>query len=786
MATQMNMTREVEFQDLGNSAFPVPKTSEMVDRRQRNSEQEAEENGSQDGLDEGRKSAGSDEDDESLDPDADTFKILIATDNHIGYMEKDPIRGTDSYDAFEEILKQAQANEVDMLLLGGDLFHDNKPSRRCMHTTMTLLRQYCLGERPCKLAFLSDQKENFNDRFGTVNYQDPNYNIGIPVFSIHGNHDDPTGDGGLCALDLLSVAGLVNYFGKQVEVDDINIKPILLQKGSSKLALYGLGNIRDERLHRTFQRKKVRMYRPAENTDDWFNLMVIHQNRVAHGHTNYIPENFLDEFLNLILWGHEHDCMIDPQLNSAREFWVTQPGSSVATSLSEGESIPKHIGLLKIRGSDFKLEKIRLKKVRPFVLDEVSLKTVEGLRPTDQKAVNAYLQDKVAELIDTAIEEWMEENPDQQEIDCPKPLIRLKVEYSGGFTTFNPQRFGQMFVERVANPKDILQFYRRRSATVAKERTKADLINIEAFVPEKLEDFRVEDLVTEYLNAQNLDLLPENELGNAVRMFVEKDDRDAIKEFVSQSLERTRQNLTTDGDQAPEDDDLIREEVEREKKRRVEEFAQERGTVKPSELMSSGSKRRAQAKSNDMDIDEAIDDDDEPEPAPVAKRGRGRGRAKAATTSTRGRGRGRGKASASASAASSTPTSRSASLRDVEMEENDDIIEDFDDETESRAPTPPPQTPATTRKRKLPPAMTGGAATPAPKRAARSTTTRATKAAASRAKPATQTTLNFSGAAASQHGAPIQSHALNLDDDDDDETFAKFQSSVRDKGKRRI
>ena len=26
-----------------------------------------------------------------------------------------------------------------------------------------------------------------------MNYEDPNYNIDIPVFAIHGNHDDPTG-----------------------------------------------------------------------------------------------------------------------------------------------------------------------------------------------------------------------------------------------------------------------------------------------------------------------------------------------------------------------------------------------------------------------------------------------------------------------------------------------------------------------------------------------------------------------------------------------------------------
>ena len=29
--------------------------------------------------------------------------------------------------------------------------------------------------------------------FDHVNYEDPDINVAIPVFSIHGNHDDPTG-----------------------------------------------------------------------------------------------------------------------------------------------------------------------------------------------------------------------------------------------------------------------------------------------------------------------------------------------------------------------------------------------------------------------------------------------------------------------------------------------------------------------------------------------------------------------------------------------------------------
>lgn len=36
------------------------------------------------------------------------------------------------------------------------------------------------------------------------------------MFTIHGNHDDPTGSDNLSAVDLLSTCSLVNYFGKTV------------------------------------------------------------------------------------------------------------------------------------------------------------------------------------------------------------------------------------------------------------------------------------------------------------------------------------------------------------------------------------------------------------------------------------------------------------------------------------------------------------------------------------------------------------------------------------------
>lgn len=99
-------------------------------------------------------------------------------------------------------------------------------------------------------------------------------------------------EGALCALDLLSASGFINYFGRlELPADSLDddealgsglqVKPVLLQKGDTKLALYGMGNIRDERFHYEMKHNRIKMFRPAEDPDDWFNILLVHQNRCA-------------------------------------------------------------------------------------------------------------------------------------------------------------------------------------------------------------------------------------------------------------------------------------------------------------------------------------------------------------------------------------------------------------------------------------------------------------------------------------------------------------------------
>jgi double-strand break repair protein MRE11 len=87
----------------------------------------------------------------STESSCDTLKILVATDIHLGFMEKDGVRGKDAMNTFEEVLQAGVKNDVDFVLLGGDLFHENKPSRHCLQGAFELLRKYCLGDKPCQV-----------------------------------------------------------------------------------------------------------------------------------------------------------------------------------------------------------------------------------------------------------------------------------------------------------------------------------------------------------------------------------------------------------------------------------------------------------------------------------------------------------------------------------------------------------------------------------------------------------------------------------------------------------
>ena len=166
----------------------------------------------------------------------------------------------------------------------------------------------------------------------------------------------------------------------------------------------------------------------------------------------------MPEFLDLVIWGHEHECRIRPEYNELQRFYVSQPGSSVITSLSESELAPKHVALLKVHEKSFKLEPLPLRTVRQFAMDTVVLSEC-GLKETDKNA-EAKVEQMLTKRIDKLVDECAK-NRYFCEKQPTKPLIRIKVDYSGtSFEPINEIRFAQKMVAKLANPKNIFQIYK--------------------------------------------------------------------------------------------------------------------------------------------------------------------------------------------------------------------------------------------------------------------------------------------------------------------------------------
>lgn len=559
---------------------------------------------------------------------------------------------------------------------------------------------------------------------------------------------------------------------------------MLLQKGNTKLALYGMSNVRDERLYRTFRDGKVKFFRPGTQKQDWFNLMSVHQNQWVHSSkqevilivtsyehtgTDWLPEDFLPDFLDMVIWGHEHECLIDPKFNPGKNFYVMQPGSSVATSLMPGEAVPKHVAVMSITGRDFTVKTIPLKTVRPFIMREIVLGEEKAAMRLAKKASNRteltqFLTGIVDEMIKQANREWEEsrgEDSRDEDEKPPKPLIRLRVEYTapegGNFDCENPQRFSNRFVDKVANKNDVVQFYRKKAGATRRSKGDADMPEESALASLALDSIKIDQLVKEFLSAQSLTILPQNSFGDAVGQFVDKDDKHAMEVFVTENLTKQVESLMK---MDHVDEDSIREAMEEGKSHLEELFASGRikrltnAKIKPkpdgwdSELEGEWA-AQPMARYFSADEDEENSDDAVAQPAAKAP---AKGRGKAAAPK---------KAAAPAKKAAPAKNSRSKKkvVESESEEEDEDVVMVDSDEYDSQQlfvkPAPP------TRGKKAAPVKE--TRTKAPARGVASQT-------------AKQSQLSFSQPT---RRAPAKTTAVEVEDDisDDDDAFEPAPSA---------
>ncbi|MES1905564.1 MAG: Double-strand break repair protein mre11a, partial [Paramarteilia canceri] len=286
-------------------------------------------------------------------------------------------------------------------------------------------------------------------------------------------------------------------------------------------------------------------FEPPEDNSS-FNIFLIHQNHNTHGPSaKYIPESFLPQFLDLVLWGHEHDCYPDPVENAEHGFSVIQPGSSVATQLTYGEARTKYAVLMDIKNKNFTVNKILLETVRPLCVRDIFLETI-GLQPNESKLKQKIIEHCEQE-VESSLSKIKEENPGSK-----MPLIRLRVFYDERHETFSSIVFGQKFVNKIANHSEIVVF--------TKAGTKNQNNNNKFDKNDNTADFKYHNLVeNENSTTRNdfiyslikefvpkyggLDILSCKMLCDSLSEFVDKDDTHSIIESIKNQNEKVAEKL---------------------------------------------------------------------------------------------------------------------------------------------------------------------------------------------------------------------------------------------------
>ena len=85
--------------------------------------------------------------------------------------------------------------------------------------------------------------------------------------------------------------------------------------------------------------------------------------------------------------------------------------------------------------------------------------------PKERKLMlEAYIKQQVQQLLDE-YDRTFAADMTMDDMNDPKsyramPLVRIKVDYSGGYQTLNLKRFGEEFRGKIANPDSFLKFFK--------------------------------------------------------------------------------------------------------------------------------------------------------------------------------------------------------------------------------------------------------------------------------------------------------------------------------------
>jgi len=302
------------------------------------------------------------------------MKIAIISDWHLGYLWGDPKLEMDSFTHLSEAFSIMQEENIDLVLVSGDLFDKQTPTPEVFYEAINLFNKVRIEN---KLTIKAEDRT-----------------LKIPMIGIPGNHEY-RGKEYKSTIELLEIMGFIKY----LHANNITI---------NNVSVFGLSGIPDK-----YALDVLKKWNP-EPIPNNYNILLVHQSfreYLPFDDENILTLGNLPGGFDLIVNGHLHWKALE-KLEQGGTFIM--PGSTIATQNKKLESdTPKGFYIVDTITKELKF--IELKETRPVIYVDLSFKKSN---PKD---------------IEAKINEELEKIKEKNHKKDPFVRVRIKGDLENGF-----------------------------------------------------------------------------------------------------------------------------------------------------------------------------------------------------------------------------------------------------------------------------------------------------------------------------------------------------------------
>ncbi|MEM2874175.1 MAG: metallophosphoesterase [Candidatus Nanoarchaeia archaeon] len=239
------------------------------------------------------------------------MKLAFLSDLHLGFAYGSE-RQEDSFEGAKQAFALCLREKPDLILLGGDIFHDKIPRQEVLGKAIELFTEVNKKLKKVLVIKKIDKDKKVVEKKELI----------PAIVGIWGTHERRH-ENSTNPAQLLEKAGLVHL---------LHCESILVELGYEKLGIHGLSGVPEDYAKAALENWSPK---PFENSH---NVLLLHQNikELIPAETSAISFTDLPEKFDLYLLGHFHWRREDEQPKTRAPILI--PGSTVVTQMSQNEA----------------------------------------------------------------------------------------------------------------------------------------------------------------------------------------------------------------------------------------------------------------------------------------------------------------------------------------------------------------------------------------------------------------------------------------------------------------